>query len=245
MIKIRFISLILILSFKLNAQTVEPAQGVGKNYLQIELETTYTKQSENNETLRSFSIPSALFRYGLSKKIELQLNTPIIKEELYEDDHLIHSLNKFDNIQFGLSYNLINEKKVIPQTALMLRTIIPTYNTCWPNLGYVLALNFSNTLSNKLSLNYNLGLAKECERNATGYYVVNLNYNVNSDFHCFVENFGDFTTSNFISHNINVGFGFNLKENMVIDFSYKKGINHDLNSVGFIFTYNFYLIKTY
>jgi len=230
---------LLFISIKLLGQTVEPAKGLEKNLFQIELETTYSEQSENNETIRSFSIPSTLFRFGLTGKMELQLNTPIIKEELYENDHLIHSLNKFDNIQFGFSYNLFNEKNILPQTALMIRAIVPTENTCWSDMGYVLALNFSNTLSSKISLNYNLGIAKECRTNPTGYYIFNLSYDVNSDFHCFIENFGDYTLSELISQNLNVGFGFNLKDNITLDFSYQNGLNHDLNSVGFIFAYNF------
>ena len=80
---------LLFISIKLLGQTVEPAKGIEKNLFQIELETTYSEQSKNNETIRSFSIPSTLFRFGLTEKIELQLNTPIIKEELYENDHLI------------------------------------------------------------------------------------------------------------------------------------------------------------
>ena len=133
-----------------SAQTAEASSTIAKNIFQIELESVYTVQKEDDETMKSWSIPSALFRFGVINGLELQLNTPIIKEELWENDHLVHSLNKFDDIQFGLSLNLWKQEHIFPEASIMLRSILPTDSKFKDaKIGYIISLNLANSLSLK------------------------------------------------------------------------------------------------
>lgn len=235
-------AILLVVCFSVNniyAQIAEPSAGVDKYTLQIELEAQYANQNEGNESLTSWSIPSALIRYGLFKGVELQLNVPLVKENLYEKDHLVHSLNKFDHLQFGLSLDLWKQNKVLPEAALMARAIIPfesDNNSYYKEIGTILSLNMSNKLSNKFNLSYNLGYVHETFGVNAGYYVVNLGYELNPKFHFFIENVADFDNS-IISQNINTGFGYNFNENMSLDYSIANGINHNLFYTGLIFTW--------
>ena len=185
--------LLVFLYLNIAAQTVEPSASVDKNTLQIELESLYSIQKEGSEKMKSWSIPSALLRYGLTNTIELQFNAPLIKENLYKDDHLIHSLHKFDDIQIGLAVNLWEQHKIVPETSLMVRAIVPIKSGIRLNtIGHVISLNLSNKLTNKLSLNYNIGLVTELQNSTGGFHIVNLCYLLNSKTHFFIENFGDF-----------------------------------------------------
>ncbi|MDO9274697.1 MAG: hypothetical protein Q7T92_04000, partial [Lutibacter sp.] len=90
----------------IQSQTVEPTTAINKNTLQIEIESTYSIQKETSEKITTWSIPNSLFRYGLLNGFELQMNIPIIKEQLWENDHLLQSLNKLDDLQVGFSADL-------------------------------------------------------------------------------------------------------------------------------------------
>lgn len=220
------------------AQTAEGSSTIAKNILQIELESVYTIQKENNETIKSWSIPSALFRYGLLNGLELQLNTPIIKEELWEKDHLIHSLNKFDDIQVGLSVNLWKQQKLLPEASLMLRAILPTdSNFKIDKIGNIVSLNLSNLLSEQLVLTYNLGYAVEIDNSKSAFYITNLTYEASSKYHFFMETFGDFANNEFSSINIVTGLGYNFNEQLSFDLSMANGLNHNLFYIGGILTY--------
>jgi hypothetical protein len=241
--KLRFINtLLLFVSLTISSQTVEPSSAVDKHNLQVELESLYTNQKESSETMKSWSIPSVLFRYGLFNGVELQLNAPIIKEKLYENDHLIHSLHKFDDMQLGVSIDLWKQQSIIPEVSIMLRAILPiSLNLKKEHVGKVVSLNLSNSLNEKLSFNYNIGYVNETNNSSTCFYIANFNYDLNSKFHIFIEEFADFSNSAKAFHNINTGFGYALNDKFCLDLSIAKGMNHNMFYVGGIFTYNFKL----
>lgn len=230
--------IILLFSTTSYTQIVEPSTSVKKRMLQIETEAQYAIQKEGSEKQVAWSIPSVLFRYGLLNGLELQLNVPLVKEELYEKDHLIHSLNKFDHVQMGLSINLWEQNNLIPEVAFMARFILPFEEDLEYNaLGKIVALNFSNVINNKLTLNYNIGYASETEGEDSAYYIVNFTYDLNPKIHFFIENFADFSKNTKAFQNINIGGGFNLNDKMCLDFSVANGLNHSLFYTGVIFTW--------
>lgn len=236
--------LLLFICQNISAQTAETSSTIAKNTLQIELESVYTIQKENNEIKKSWSIPSALFRFGVTTNLELQLNTPIIKEELWEKDHLIHSLNKFDDIQLGLSLNLWKQQKLVPEASVMLRAILPTDSKFKiAKIGSIVSLNLANTISEKFLLTYNLGYVVETDSSKSVFYIVNLNFDATSKYHFFMETFGDFANNKFSSVNIVTGFGCNFNEQLTFDLSVANGINHNLFYFGGIFTYAFNTLK--
>ena len=225
--------LFIILSSNITAQTVEPSASVNKNMLQIELESLYSIQKEGSEKMKSWSIPSALLRYGLTNTVELQFNAPLIKENLYEDDHLIHSLHKFDDLQIGFAVNLWKQHKIIPEASLMVRAIVPIENGIrLKTIGNVVSLNLSNKLTNKLTFNYNIGMVTEHESSTSGFYVTNFCYAFSPKIRLFLETFGDFSKRHKTSNNFNIGGGYSLKDNLCIGISVANGIDHNLFYVG-------------
>ena len=232
--------LFILLISRIHAQTVEPSSGINKKIFQLELESIYSVQKEGSEKSTSWSIPSLLVRYGMSNTIELQLNTPVIKEQLYNNEHLIHSLYKFDDIQIGLSVNLWEQNKLLPETSFMYRTIVPValpFNI--KKLGHIFSLNLSNSIGSKITFSNNIGIATETNNQTTGFYITNINYELNPKIHFFIENFGDFTNSKLISTNLNFGAGYNFSSKVSADISIAKGIHHDLFYVGGVLTYAF------
>lgn len=220
------------------AQTAEASSTINKNVFQIEIESVYSIQKENSEKMKSWSIPSALFRFGIADGVEFQLNTPIIKEELWENDHLIHSLNKFDDIQIGVSLNLWKQQKTLPEASFMARAILPTdSNFKIDKIGSLISLNLSNKLSEKFLFTYNIGYAVETDNSKSAFYITNLSFEASSKYHFYMETFGDFANKDFNSVNIGTGVGYNFNEKLTLDLSMANGINHSLFYVGGIITY--------
>jgi len=216
----------------IQSQTVEPSAAINKNTLQIEIESTYSIQKETSEKITTWSLPNTLFRYGLFNGFELQLNIPIIKEKVWENDHLVQSLNKLDDLQVGFSADLWKEKKLLPEASIMVRAILPSDKMFkLENAGKMISLNLSNKISKKLSFNYNIGYAEEID-NSSYFYIVNISYLTTSKLHVFIENFGDMHHEKIMSHNLNIGGGYDISDKLIIDISVNKGINQNLFTVG-------------
>jgi hypothetical protein len=216
----------------IQSQTVEPSAAINKNTLQIEIESTYSIQKETSEKITTWSLPNTLFRYGLFNGFELQLNIPIIKEKVWENDHLVQSLNKLDDLQVGFSADLWKEKKLLPEASIMVRAILPSDKMFkLENAGKMISLNLSNKISKKLSFNYNIGYAEEID-NSSYFYIVNISYLTTSKLHVFIENFGDMHHEKIMSHNLNIGGGYDISDKLIIDISVNNGINQNLFTVG-------------
>ncbi|MHB1148134.1 MAG: hypothetical protein ACYC01_11150 [Lutibacter sp.] len=210
----------------IQSQTAEPSAAINKNILQIEIESTYSIQKVGLEKTTCWSIPNTLFRYGLLNGFDLQVNIPIIKEQLWENDHLVQSLNKFDNLQVGFSVDLWKEKKLLPEASIMVRSIVPTdHKFAIDNIGKIVSLNFSNKISENLTLNYNIGHVEKTDSSSSCFYIANMSYLINSKLHFFIENFGDLHQKKLMSHNLNIGGGYNFTDKLILDIA----VNNELN----------------
>jgi hypothetical protein len=227
--------ILLMFSIPVNSQTVEPSSGVDPRTLQLEFESLYLVEREQSEQVSSWSIPSVLTRYGLSRSVEVQFNVPLLREAVYEQERMVSSRTFFDKVQAGVAVNLWREKGWLPEAALMARALIPVYEFDTSEVGSVLSLNLSNRLTESLSLNYNLGWIYEEE--PSGYYITNLSWEISDRMHSFVELFGSTNFPGPMTHCINAGIGFNFADSFCLDLSMASGLNCDMMFFGGIFTY--------
>jgi len=223
-----------IYKYTLNAQTVEPSKGIDKNIFQIELETIYsTEKLENNSLSKSISTPNFLFRYGFLKSIEIQISIPVVKEKYYEENELVYAIHKFDDTQLGFSVNLWNQKKWLPEAAFMTRIYLHYLsNLNFSYVGQTFSLNMSNTLTQKLTLNYNVGYAFEKNTELSSFYITNLTYELFSKCITFLEFSGNNTKNHKFLKNIATGLNYKMDEALALDFSIAKGLNHNLFYTG-------------
>ena len=174
---------IVFISSKSIGQIVEPSSVVEKNILQLELETLYSIEKKASQKTTSWDIPNILIRYGLSDNIELQLHTPFTKERYFEYNELTTNIFKFEEGEFGISINLWGQNKFLPETAIMARIVSSTNTLKFNELGNIVSLNFSNLVSKKLRLNYNIGTTTNIKKHTTGFYILNISYEPNSQVH--------------------------------------------------------------
>ena len=212
----------------LNAQTTEPSKGLDKNTLQTEIESIYSIEKDNDITIKSWSTPSLLFRYGFLKNVELQFNLPIKQERHFEKNELVYSSNALDDLQLGISFNLWEQKKLLPETALMYRSLIH-YESDFKLLhaGQVISLNLSNTLNPKLTLTNNIGYAREKESSYSILFVSNLSYSTSEKLSLFIESSYNNILQQNKFHNALVGFGYAFTNKITFEGAFSKGLNYN------------------
>ena len=118
----------------------------------------------------------------------------------------------------------------------MARALIPIYDYNNSDIGSLVALNLSNSLTDQLSLNYNLGWIADQSGNSA-YYIANLSWNMSTVVHSFVEFFGSTYNNINMNHNINSGIGFNLGNSFCLDLSIASGLNQEMVFFGGVLTY--------
>lgn len=210
-----------------HAQTVEASSGISKNRMQFELESVYLIEQNGDEKVRSWSIPSALTRFGLSDQIEVLLLVPFVKQEAYVFDQLQESSLLLENVQLGASINLWKQDGIIPEASVMYRMLLPVHELTPGTMSHLLGLNFSNQLNDRTLLTYNLGYLSDGTESSL-YYILNLAYDLGRTMHCFTELIGNRFDHGELKNMFNTGFGFNLARDLILDLSVAAGLDHQM-----------------
>lgn len=192
---------------------------VPKNRFQIESGFSYKKDVDHH----NYSIPSTLSKYGLTQKIELRLITEWNIEN-YRKEHL----SGLQPIQLGFKINLCDEKKARPKTSLIAHVVMPKIasadfkaNHLGPNFRFTM----QHTLSEKLSLGYNLGAqwsADDLRR--TWLYTATLGYSLSKKLGCYAEVFGFASQFESANHSFDGGFTCLISDDFMLDLSAGKRI---------------------
>jgi len=224
----------------INAQTVIYSNIVKKDIFQIELASFQTIQKDDLEKTTSWSLPSALFRYGLNKRVELQLVTPFNNEALYSNNDLVSSNFHIKKVQLGVVANLLERNKFIPETSFTYRSIVPFNETEALNkTAHLFSLNLSNKLSNKFILNYNFRYKILSDKSTATQYVSNLGYSINNKLQFFVENNGEISQRDLTSNYLIGGLSYVVLDNLFFNMHYGKCLKQETIMVGGILTWRF------
>ncbi len=227
------ISLLLCLfaSFVIKAQTKEPIQAdrpdqtetpaiVPTGMFQAEAGFTFQKNKAHNH---SNSLPSVLWKYGVNEKLELRLITEFVSEK----DGTERS-SGFTPIYIGLKVNLCEEKGIIPKTSLIGHIGLPNAASSNYKTDYVapeFRFTMQHTLSDKLSLGYNLGCEWDgISPETTFVYTLTTGYAINDKLGCYAEAFGFAPENDIAYHSLDGGFTYLINDNFMIDLSSGFGI---------------------
>lgn len=237
---ISFILFIVIFTVEVNSQTVMYSNIVDKDIFQLELASFQTTQKNDLETSTSWSLPSALFRYGLNERVELQMVTPFNNQSSYYNSDLVSSNFHIKKVQLGIVLNLLERNKIIPETSLTYRSIIPFNKTnVVDRTAHLFSLNLSNKLSNNFNLNYNFRYLIHSNKSTSKQYVSNFGYSLNKKLQVFVENNGEFSKNELVSSFIIGGLSYVVMDNLFLNLHYGKCVKQETVMVGGILTWRF------
>lgn len=212
----------------------ESAEVVPPGYVQIEIGTTYG-ENQDDEKLRNFAAPETLMRIGLRRALELRLGFSgyqVVDPDGANSDRGLGDLN------VGFKWKLREEVGWRPQTALLFGLNLPTGAEGFSSERYDPAFRFSfaHTLSDRLSMGYNLGVAWETEEedghldtNAVLQYTWTLGMDLTDRWGTFFELFGDIPieASGGSAHSADVGVTYLLRENLQFDAAVGAGLSSE------------------
>jgi hypothetical protein len=202
-----------------------PPSLVPINRFQLELGFSFERSDLGGTVTKAYSWNQSLFRFGLLPFAEIRLATYYAKTNVETSDGTSVA-NGFGPLALGTKIALLQEKGVLPQTSLMLDFLIP--GTGLPdyrvkNVAPRAVLLFQNSLSDKISLGYNIGLIWDGEsRQPSGFYALNLGLTLSKKFSCFAENYGLFNHEG-SSFFLDAGLAYLLTPHIQLDVS--GGIN--------------------
>ncbi len=234
----------------------ESSSVVPKGTVQIEMGWSMERLSSPGEDLTAHHFPETLARIGLHDRIELRLGWDGGQwQELQKDGINVVSSGAGD-MYLGTKLSLWSEDGNLPETALIMGSSIPTGSKCRASdqLGNRLCcssfnlyssrrydpsviLAMSKTLSDRLSIGWNLGTVWLTEREDSGdfdtlprgIYSASLGISATDRMGFFVEFFGDtsLTGGSRPSNSVDGGVTFLILPNVQLDASAGKGVSSE------------------
>lgn len=226
----------------LNAQEIvtdrpdqtESAAIVPKAKLQIESGFAYEVSEDDYGKYNSISAPSTLFRYGLFDFLELrfvhQYNNLKMRSEQEKLD-----ICGFSDLEFGIKLAFIKSDYI--DLALVSHYAAPTGTD---GFGYekgasINKIAVSHSLSDDISLGYNIGYDYFGQGKGDLNYSVVFGYSITDKLGIFIETYGDFVELKEHSINYDTGFTYLIEDNFQVDFSFGTGIDNKMNFISFGF----------
>ena len=206
----------------------------------LQIETGFIFESDNTrrEKINTYNFNTTLLRYGLFERFELRLGLAYLSEQSKNIDSASEKkINGLSPLYTGFKVLIADENGCIPQIAFLGGLIFPITakeEFKAPYTAPVMRFAFSHTLSEKLSLGYNLG-AEWYGENAIPdyYYSIALGIAVTNKLGAFIESFGLIPESGEPSHLADAGFTYLVLPNLQLDFSGGLGLNKNASD-GFI-----------
>lgn len=178
----------------------ESAVTVAPGVFQLELGWTQTRDDEDGVSVESWEAPGTLLRIGLAERVELRLGWTGFVDQEVEIGRREASVDGLGDAEIGAKILLAEERGGRPQMAVLVGTSVPVGDDAFTSDRFdpALRLALSHTLSERLSLGYNLGVGLESEELdgerhtlSTYLYTVALGIGLSERWGAFVELYGD------------------------------------------------------
>lgn len=200
----------------------ECAYIVPKNYIQLENGFLFEK---TNAATGFAAFPSTLWKYGVNEKFELRLITELVSVKENNQTH-----KGLLPITAGFKANLCQEKGFIPMISFIGHITTANWGTKQFHTRYVApAFRFTmqHTLSDKMSLGYNLGAEWDGESPApTWIYTLTTGLSITEKLGGYIEAYGFAPQDGKTDHRFDGGLTYLLSHNVIMDISGGSHLNN-------------------
>lgn len=182
---------------------------------------------EKNGRLKNAEIPSLLWRFSLSEVMELRLITTHVNNNIRNGKHEYDGL---EPVQLGFKIKVCEEKGLRPNVGYIQHVAIKWLAS--DNLeasAYTTHFRFAaqHTLSNRINLSYNAGMAWEPGRSYADFiYTLATGFSINDKLSAFAEIFGTLPEKESAIHNFDGGLTYLLLPNLQLDISAGSGFKN-------------------
>jgi hypothetical protein len=193
---------------------------VPAKYIQVETGFGYEKADASTS---SFTFPSVLWKYGLNDRLEFRLITEL--ESIKQSGNKISGLNP---VTVGFKTNIVQEHGILPMISFIGHLTIP--DAAGKDLKatyYAPAFRFTmqHTLSEKVSLGYNLGAEWDGESpEPTFIYTLTSGFALSEKFGSFIELYGFAPQKGKADHRFDAGLTYLFNSNVMADLSGGVGL---------------------
>lgn len=252
MIKLNYIAFVLCLtSYALFSQNIvtdrpdqtESSSTIEKGSLQIETGILLGFTEDDFSSERQFLAPTTLFRYGITKGVELRV---LSQFESLKDQNSSQKTSGISDLEIGTKIQLLKKETVNTEIAFLSHLILPTGSKMLSNdaFGLINKLSISHELSDALCLGYNVGYDYFGEGKGDLTYSVSLGISVANSLGIYIEPYGRLNEYDNYESNFDAGVTYLLKDNCQLDFSFGTGINHTMNYLSLGCSFNIAKPKT-
>jgi hypothetical protein len=193
--------------------------------------------SGNYDSERLSLLPTTLFRYGLTKSIEMRFVEQLVGFKTKTASKAEFGLS---DIEFGLKIQVLKKEDINTEIAFISHLIIPTglselTNT---NYGTINKLAISHGLNKFLDIGYNLGYNYLGAGNGDLTYSMVLGIGLSDKMGMYVETFGEYSDFAEFTSNFDSGLTYLIKDNLQLDFSLGLGLTQKMNYFSLGFSWN-------
>lgn len=193
---------------------------VPAKYFQFENGINFEKISKNEKVIIH---PATLWKYGINEKIELRIITEFITLK-----NTMSTITGLSPVTVGFKVNLTKEKGIIPITSFIGHLTIPGLAASQLKTTYfapAFRFTMQHTLSDKISLSYNLGAEWDGETpEPTFIYTITTGFTLSEKIGAYIEAYGFAPQKSKAEHRCDGGFTYLLQQNMMLDISAGTGI---------------------
>ncbi|WP_181305503.1 transporter [Rufibacter sp. XAAS-G3-1] len=197
--------------------------------LQVELGVFRQKHRQNGQTTIDYMHPSALFRYGILERLELRLIAGYHRTTR-PDESDAGDASGLDAFAIGTKIYVAEENGLFPEIAIIGHLTFPSGSSEFKP-GFMapdLRLSFAHTLSEKLSLGYNVGYEWDGDSpSGSGIYTLALGTGLGERWGLYAELFGEKPEQGKWSHSADAGFTFSPRYDIQFDVSAGVGLNEE------------------
>lgn len=209
----------------------ESSSTVPLGALQLESGILVGYVGEGDFSASQILLPTNLFRYGLTKGIELRLVNQLERFEFGGKGRY-----GISDLQIGTKIQLLKNENKNTEIAFLSHLIVPTGSSDFSidTYGTFNKLCISHSISDNVGIGYNLGYNHFGIGDGELTYTLSLGVRVNDKIGLYIEPYGSLVDFEDHVASFDAGFTYLITQDIQADFSFGTGINHTMNyfSVG-------------
>jgi hypothetical protein len=205
--------------------------------LQIECGVLSGNYNFNNSSEKLFLIPTTLFRYGLTKNIELRLVEQLISVQNKQTSEENFGLS---DLEVGAKIQILKNPAINTEIAFISHLVLPTGAVSITNehVGTINKLAISHGLTDFLDLGYNIGYNYFGHEKGYLTYSLVFGLGLTDRIGAYVETYGEVAEFTDWVSNFDSGITYLVRNNMQLDFSFGLGLNQKMNYFSAGFSWN-------
>jgi hypothetical protein len=215
----------------------ESSSTIPRGSLQIESGILVRFAENNSISLREISAPSTLFRYGISKSVEIRVVNQFVS---IKNKNTSNEINGITDLEVGAKVQIFKKQGVNTEIAFLSHLILPTgsKDVSFDKVGTINKLSISHEINDKIGVGYNLGYNYFGFDNGFLTYSLVIGIKINNKAGIYLEPYGEIGIFDEYLANFDTGFTYLLKDNFQLYFSFGTGINYTMNYISAGFSWN-------